>query len=172
MKTHIEHWARVVQQQPVWDERNAVIATLIEPHSSVVDVGAGKMTLRQHARCGRYVPVDCVRVTPETVFADFNAGTVPDLAGQFDYAVCSGLLEHLEDPEAALRVVSTWATYTIFSYCITDTIPAALREGFRNHLSALDVLQLLARLGLTCWLPTTWSGQAIFMCWPAREARP
>ena len=173
MRTHIERWARVAQEHPHWDERNRVIAALIEPGSSVVDVGAGNMTLRDLAPVAVYVPVDCVASCPETVIADFNEGVIPHLVGQFDYAVLSGLLEHIDDPETALRAASSWATYTIFSYCITETVPPGpMREDFRNHLSALDVLQMLARLGLTCWMPTTWSGQAIFMCWPARGARP
>jgi len=163
VKTDLDRWLRVAGEKPHWDERNRMIAALITPGSAVVDVGAGAMTLRDHVHCGVYVPVDCVPTSPEVVLADFNEGLYPNLSGQFDYAVLSGLLEHIDDPEAALRVCSTWATYTIFSYCLAETVPAEFRVGFRNHLSALDLLQMLARLKLTAWMPESWAGQAILV---------
>ena len=171
MRTAFERWERIAEHTHFWEERNRVIAALIPEGAAVVDVGAGTMSLRSYARCGRYVPVDCVRMSPETVHADFNGGEIPDLRGQFDVAVCSGLLEYLDDPEAALRVIASWARCVIFSYCVTETISGEMRGDFHNHLSALDVLLMLARLELVAWMPTTWSGQSIFMAWPAPKLR-
>lgn len=81
---------------PSWIERNRVIGTWIPDGSSVVDIGAGSQNLRDFLPPGcRYQPVDVVPPDAHTLFADFNAYTVPVMERSADVVVCSGVLEYV-----------------------------------------------------------------------------
>jgi SAM-dependent methyltransferase len=88
--------------------RGALTAAL-EPHlrGNLIDIGCGDKPLRHWSRgkVRRHVGVDhpAGMHGPEGVDAYSTAYRIPFRDGAFDAAVCSAVLEHLEEPEAALR---------------------------------------------------------------------
>lgn len=92
----------------LWPSRLALVATLIPPHSSVLDIGAGARGLAAYLPAGcSYHPLD---------LPDFNMDTGPWPDGAYDVAVLAGVLEYSSRPGAVLKHLRMVATRTIITY--------------------------------------------------------
>jgi hypothetical protein len=118
MRTHIRRWRKVAQQPtPLWDERNQFIANLIPAGSSVLDIGSGGQSIKRHLKPGcHYQPCDLVKSTPDVILCDFNAGRFPEISRQYDYVVCSGVMEYIRNPLPFLEAVTSYGSSVIISY--------------------------------------------------------
>ena len=118
VRTKVRQWQRVAAAgTPPWDERNKTIVEFIPAGSSVLDIGCGAQTLRQHLKPGcRYQPCDVVKSSPDVILCDFNAGKFPDIKQSFDYVVCSGVFEYIRRPEEFLEQVSGYGRAVILTY--------------------------------------------------------
>jgi hypothetical protein len=166
MKTDYDRWEKTATQAPSWDERNRFIGAMIPEGASVIDVGAGNMTIRNFipSSCV-YQPVDCVKGCSDTLIADFNNGIIPELGRQYDYAICSGVLEYMQDPGRFLAVVSGWADTILLSYAVTNYKPDAAQrrsDGWFNDLSLADLAVLFAKLDLVPNPVGRWGPHVIF----------
>lgn len=166
MQTDYERWKRTAGEDPIWTERNKHIASLVPPGASVVDVGAGNMTIRSliPESC-HYQPVDCVQGSQETIIADFNKHIIPAFEDRFDVAVCSGVMEYMHDPEEFLRIVTGWAELVILSYAVTDANPDIQNrrdQGWFNDLGYMDLLRMFSEQHLFSRHAGMWQGQVIF----------
>ena len=153
VRTDVRRWARVAGEVPPWDSRNRKIATFIPDGSSVLDLGAGAQTLREHlpSACF-YQPCDIIISSRDIIYCDFNSGEYPVVPFCFDYAVCSGLLEYIRRPEEFLRVVSGYSRNLILSYNLCrkgETILDRLAKGWVNHLSLQQLMASIGAAGLT-----------------------
>lgn len=166
MKTDTERWKKVATEVPTWDERNKLIARMIPSGSSIIDVGAGKMTLREYLPEGcTYQPVDCVQGCDETVIAEFNEGIIPQFEQTYDIAVCSGILEYIKSPLDFMRIVSGWADKIILSYAIlefTPAIPNRRGGGWINDMGLIQLDDLFFYAGLNYRIRAHWSRQLIY----------
>ncbi len=165
-ETNYDRWDRVAHEEPTWNERNELIASTIPAGASVLDVGAGNMTIRSliPASC-RYQPVDCVRGADDTIIADFNKGIIPSFDEPFDIAICSGVMEYIDDPAAFLRIVMGWADLLILSYAVTDAesnIQNRRNQGWFTDLSYMDLLQIFSEQNIFARHAGVWRGQVIF----------
>ena len=108
----LEHWERVAQGTPSWHARSQVIAKHILA-GSVLDVGAGSQTLKQYLPpvC-EYQPCDIVPGTG-VLYCDFNTGDWSAIDQVYDYVVCAGVLEYMEDLLSFLRTVCEFFTHGI-----------------------------------------------------------
>ena len=114
--TDFGRWELNARQKPSWDGRNQLIASWIPPGSSVIDVGAGAMTLEQYLAPGTdYTPLDVVTRSDRTLRVNFNTYEIPQLTRIHDYAVCSGVLEYIIPVHLFLDTVSKWARHIILS---------------------------------------------------------
>src|SRR5882672_6229357 len=80
VRTHVRRWRKVAHAgRPPWDDRNQTIANLIPRGSSVLDVGCGSQSLKNHLKGAcKYQPCDLIKSTPDVIVCDFNAGFFPD----------------------------------------------------------------------------------------------
>jgi len=165
--TDFARWRKVVQETPSWDERNQLIASLIPPGSSVLDIGAGAMTLSRYlARDTHYTPMDTVAASQQTVAVDFNACQIPELSWSYDFAVCSGVLEYILPVHLFLDTVARWAHTIILSYATSDLTPGATarrRNGWLNHLSDAELRRLFVAHGLRLKSTIPWERQLIYI---------
>ncbi len=151
-QTDKSRWRKVATKVPPWDERNQMIAALIPANSAVVDLGCGARTLKARLKPGCvYQPCDVVQSAPEVLLCDFNAGLYPALTRDYDYVVCSGVLEYMRDPMDFLTRISRYGSKILLSYNPAqdgETKISRLGKGWLNHMSQAEVEQLFRQAGL------------------------
>lgn len=98
---------------PSWTGRNKVIAGNINNNSSVLDLGCGHKDLLNYITPRNYLGLDFNNIADiEVNFnEDFN---LPE--GDWDYIVCSGLLEYLVDIPKFIKKIKGKSKNYIVSY--------------------------------------------------------
>lgn len=104
-----------------WEPRIRQIASLVLPGSSVLEFGAGRMTLSKYlpADC-RYTPSDIVDRGPGSIVCDLNSPSLPVFPSH-DVAVFSGVLEYVQDVPRLVAHLSPIVRVFILSYAILET---------------------------------------------------
>jgi hypothetical protein len=152
LRTDKRRWSKVATEVPPWDQRNKLIGALIPAGSSVLDLGCGAMTLKGWLPPGCvYQPCDVVQSAPEVILCDFNEGLYPALDRQFDYVVCSGVLEYMRAPLEFLQRISGYGSKVILSYNPVragEGKMARLAGGWLNHMSQPELESLFRDAGL------------------------
>ena len=140
--------------RPPWDERNKIIAGFIPAGSSVLDIGCGAQTLKQHLPPGcKYQPADLVKSSPHVILCDLNQGLYPDIREKFDYVVCSGVFEYVRRPEEFLRKIPVFGRSVLMSYCPLYPGDSKLQRlgngyGWINHFKKEELEALYDQMGL------------------------
>ena len=160
-------WTKNPRTEPVWDDRNRIIARLIPPQSRVLDLGSGAQTLRRHlAHSCSYVPCDLVQSSPDCEVVDFNLGIYPSMAKTYDYSVASGVLEYLRNPSDFLVRVQVYAPVTILTYEPARVKPRErlrrLSNGFVNHMGQNELEKLFKSSGFRFREVGVWLGQIVY----------
>jgi hypothetical protein len=158
-----ERWSSALHLEQWWDERTAMIAKLVPPHSRVIEFGAGRRQLETFlpAAC-TYTPSDLVDRGAGTIVCDLNRRPLPDLSPVApDVAVFGGVLEYVRDVPSLVG----WLADAGVSICVTsfDPVPAGLgvrgrwREsarrsynGYMNNLTEDRLLRLFQAGGFVC----------------------
>ena len=151
-KNNLRRWTKVSQEIPSWDARNRLIAGIVPPGSSVLDIGAGAQTLRRHLReTSFYTPCDLVQSTSDTILCDFNNGLIPTGLPRHDFAICSGVLEYIRTPAPFLKLLREHGRQVILSYNVRlpeDSLVDRLANDWVNNYNAAEIRQLLIDHGL------------------------
>jgi hypothetical protein len=164
VRTRKPMWRRIAfAGTPEWDERNRIFASFVPSGSSVLDIGCGAQTLRRHLTVGcKYQPCDLIKSSPDVIVCDFNAGNYPAIQDQFDFVICSGVLEYIRNPPEFLNRVSSYGRSVLLSY--NPLLPEAskiprLARGWVNHFRQDELLDLFSNLDLEssvlCWRADT-----------------
>ena len=156
-RNNMELWTKVAHAgKPGWDGRNAIIAGFIPAGSSVLDIGCGPQTLRQHLPAGcRYQPCDMIKSTPDVILCDVNSGLYPQVNERFDYVVCSGVFEYVRNEAEFLSRIPTYAPNVILSYnplspkCHRKTKLERLAGSWVNHHTREELEKTFDAAGLT-----------------------
>ncbi len=125
------------------------MASYISPKESVVDLGCGKMWLKECLKDNVYYPVDYTRRDAQTCVADFNKHEYPPTRS--DVAFVSGALEYVVDYEWFVRQITQSSTKCILSYCTTEAYPDIKereRRAWKNHLTRAEIIDLFTRNGM------------------------
>lgn len=155
IQTDFERWRDAANS---WGARNPlrskIAGSAIPPGSSVLDIGAGSMVLKQYLdpSCG-YQPCDLYPRTPGCLVADLNRDEFPK-GRHYDWAVMLGVLQFLENPGLAASRCREVADNGVFSY------PTATRdepeqkeldwrrqEGWFNALSEERYVEMVRNAG-------------------------
>lgn len=164
--TDIERWKKNLSETPSWDERNQLMAAMVPANSSVLDVGAGSMTIQGYLPPGcSYQPVDCVKGCETTLIAEFNEGLIPVIDRKYDIAICSGVLEYIASPTEFLQTVAAWANKVLLSYAVFEYTPMIAKRragGWINDLNIVQMDQILFDAGLRYRIRAVWKGQLIY----------
>ncbi len=173
--TDFSRWQELSNLKVDWDKRTQIMAGFIPAGSRVIEFGAARLVLPLYLRPGcSYQPADLVKRSDETLVFDLN-GTLPNLPSCYDYAVFSGVLEYVKDPDRVLCWLNGVADGIIFSYAVTDHLSDPItrrRHGWINSLSDTEVRQMICRIGLTCETSSRWEQQHLYVCkFPASVTR-
>jgi hypothetical protein len=156
------------------DERAAFAAQFIAAGARVLDLGCGRMALRNFLPNGcRYQGCDLVAREADTVVCDFNAGEFPsEAAAQADIIVMLGVLETIVDVESFFTHLRLCKRDVLPSYCATDLTGKCDRAalGWVNSFSFFDLARLFDRYGfrIECTAPID-SAQALMRLTPAER---
>jgi len=152
-RTHTNRWHKVAYNgKPSWDARNEIIAAMIPAGSSVIDLGCGAQTLREHlpSQCS-YQPCDLVKSTPDAIVCDFNKGQYPKSDKPYDYVVSSGVLEYIRNHDQFLANIAALGRNIILSYNplqAHETKLQRMSNNWVNHFSKPELEQIFAKHGL------------------------
>jgi len=140
-------WLEVADR---WPGRSAVVASFIEPGSSVLDLGAGAGGLRAH------LPADCTYTGVDIPDFDMNRGRWPE--GRWDVAVMAGVLEYARYPAAAFRHLHDLAPLAIVTYAHSPK----RRDLMWNNISREEIVALAAKAGFASAVEAaSWSQRGI-----------
>jgi hypothetical protein len=132
-------WKDIEYFDERWKDRVKFMAQYIDEGTTVLDLGCGKMSLKNYLpkNC-RYIPVDYRVRSSDTLVADFNKNEFPTLIT--DISFISGSLEYINDYMWFLRTTGEHTHQKIIlSYCVLDTHPDIRKRKqlhWVNHLSA------------------------------------
>jgi hypothetical protein len=158
-------WGNSRFLSPDWDDRNKQIALLIPPGASVLEFGAGRMTLRHYLPEGcTYTPSDLVDRGHATIVCDLNASYLPPFPRQ-EVVVFSGVLEYLNDVERVIQHLRAVTNCFVISYCCLEQYPGTLtrrHHGWVNDFTAEELEGIFDRAGFRCNHVELWHKHRIY----------
>jgi FkbM family methyltransferase len=163
--TDAARWAEFEAMGEGAAERARLAVPLIEPGSTVLDVGAGAMALREVLPAGcRYVPADLLPFDPATRVVDLNDGGFPE--GAHDVVVLLDVVEFVHDTLGVLRAAGEVASHLVVSYRPADgqAPPARRRLGYFNDFGADEIEALLRQAGWRVERAIDGAGVRLFDC--------
>jgi len=126
-----------------WRDRIHLMSKFIPDGSIVMDLGCGKMWLKEMISTSGYIPVDYCDRGFGTQLCDFNNKEFPNKT--VDYSFVSGCLEYVVDPKWFISEIAKASSACIISYCTTDNVAdIGTRKKFCwvNNLSRSDIIEL------------------------------
>src|SRR5262245_2334065 len=158
-------WVPSDSLSAAWDSRTRIIATLIAPSSSVLEFGAGRLTLKDALPAGcTYTSSDLVSRGDGTIVCDLNSEVLPDFP-LHDVVVFSGVLEYINDVPRLGRHLSRTCQVIVTSYAVVDTNRSTLFRrscGWVNDFASDEFRRVFERVGLRCDAVRDWRDQKIF----------
>ena len=100
---------------PKWKQRNKRIAKFIGPNARVLDLGCGSKNLLSYLEH----PIDYIGIDYNQPLADLSINFNYDFqlpAKEWDFIVCSGLLEYLDDLDHFFSHVKNYSKRYIFTF--------------------------------------------------------
>ncbi len=128
-----------------WDYRVKTVAELIpEEVSSVMDLGAGAMSIRQYlGEDVKYFPVDYCKRSEETVVCDMENHEFPDI--KTDCIVASGIIEYMSDVKWFVDSICGACDTAVISYIPIEKMGDYFirqHEGWKNNLMIMDLCRM------------------------------
>lgn len=166
-QSDFSRWKKNSSLHTSWDERTLLISKLIPSNSSVLEFGAGKMTLKKHIEdtC-TYTPSDFVdRGETDFLIYDLNATRLPLLNKKYDVAVFSGVLEYVNNIPRLINSLSKDIPYIITSYAINELNSGTIfrrKSGWVNDYSSKEFIHIFTNYGYKCEKKIIWNNQRIF----------
>jgi hypothetical protein len=151
----LTRWGNVASYLPEWVGRAQIVGSYLSGCLSVLDVGAGTQTLKRFVR-GRYIPVDCVKLTPDVITLDLDSDwTATDLPAS-DGVAMVGVLEHTKNPVSVIAKMAPIGSVWAVSYMDS--------KRHKNHkLISLGELEIeFARAGFDVEQSKMWNGQKVY----------
>lgn len=173
-RSDYSRWSQTDNLREEWDGRTRALAAFIQPGSRIVELGAGRCSLREFLpdNC-EYTPSDIVDRGPGTFICDLNKRPLPSLESFApDIVVMSGVLEYVNDPEQAVQWLASQTKQLALSYrCVPPDLSnrkrlrvwaERSRHGWVNHLEESGLLELFANAGFVCRDRSTWELHTLF----------
>lgn len=163
--TNIARWSNLKES---YDDRIEYMAQFIKPDSSVLDLGAGSLALKNYLPAGcRYQSCDIVSREATTIVCNFNKNEFPP-PKRYDYVFCSGLLEYINDLPGFMSQIRNYSDNFIVSYVATKSKGKKRikkREGLDwvNHYNFIDIVKIFLGNGYRINQVTDFVSQKVFI---------
>lgn len=143
------NWRDIEYFNRKWKIRIRKMSEFIEPDCSVVDLGCGRMWLKNYLpQTVKYFPVDYKYRGADCIVQDFNQLQYPDVDA--DTAFVSGCLEYIDEPRWFVSEICRNQTMCVLSYCTTEYFPdemVRMKKAWVNSLSETQVISLFKDFG-------------------------
>jgi hypothetical protein len=142
-RTDINRWEENRNLYKDWDERTAILGSLVENDASVIEFGAGNKSLRKYipGNCF-YTPTDIVRRSSDFLICDLNETIDIDLSN-YDTAVFSGVLEYVYDIDKVFEQLPDNIRTVLLSYSCKDISQAnRLENGWLSDYSSEELEEI------------------------------
>ena len=162
-QSDFQRWGNMDGLSKSWDSRTIQIAKLIEPETSVIEFGAGRLVLKAalNESCS-YTPSDIVNRGEGTIICDLNEEVLP-LFQAYDVAVFSGVLEYINDVPKLILHLSNYVNVILASYAVTEKNKSnRLSGGWVNDYSTNQFINVFENSGFHCVHTEEWKSQVIF----------
>lgn len=146
-----------------WNQRTAILASMIREGANIIEFGAGNMALKNH------LPPDC-SYTPSDIFKRSEGMLVCDLNGKiefnlapFDTAVFSGVFEYVYNVDKVFRQLSESIDNVVLSYACSDISNAnRLKSGWLSDYSKNELEGIFEKHSYQIVEYKEWRNQSIF----------
>ncbi len=130
-----------------WKTRIKSMAKYIQPNTSVIDLGCGKMWLKEYiGKNINYYPVDYLKRAEDSIVCDFNKLQFPKISAECSFV--SGCLEYVDNPAWFINKITQNSNKCIISYCTFDDFPninERKKLGWVNSLNENELISLFKK---------------------------
>jgi hypothetical protein len=143
-------WSAIEYFDPSWSNRIKTMAQYITPGKSVLDLGCGKMWVRNYIQPSAYYPVDYADRGLGTIVCDFNKKEFP--AENADIAFVSGAMEYVTDAKWFISCIAKRCDECVISYCLLEDFPSPAfrrKQAWVNDYSRDEIVKMFSDAGLT-----------------------
>ncbi len=158
-----ERWKETKELFVDWNQRTAILASMINQGANIIEFGAGNMALKNHLPpdCS-YTPSDIYKRSEEMLECDLNERIEFDLA-RFDTAVFSGVFEYVYDLDEVFQQLSKSIDNIVFSYACKDISNAnRLKSGWLSDYSKKEIEDIFKKYNYQIIEYKEWRNQSIF----------
>lgn len=127
-----------------WKKRIEIMSNYIKPGETVLDLGCGKMWLKEYLKQDNlYIGVDYKVRGENTLLCNFNLKEFPKF--KVDISFVSGTLEYINNLGWFIGQISYYSNSCVASYCATNHFPDIKfrkKLGWVNHLSDEEIISV------------------------------
>lgn len=151
----IQRWSDLKNYSTRWHSRSQIAGSYLKDCRSLLDIGSGNQSLSSYFN-GKYIPVDCVQIYPETIVVDLDGDFDLSIFPETDAIALIGVLEHVADPLKTLSKLAPLGHTWVVSYMDKD-------KHERYNLISLKRLQIaFDDIGLRIVEKQEWRNQMIY----------
>lgn len=159
-------WKNQASLAPKWNERTILMSKHIEPGSKVIEFGAGNTILEKHLpeKCS-YLPTDITKRDNIEVICDLNRLPLPDLVGDFNTAVFSGVLEYVFSIKDLIKALPNSIDNVVASYGSLDHAVSKVERryhGWVNDHTSEEIIDIFDVNNFQVSHQSIWRNQHIF----------
>ncbi len=158
-----ERWKQTDELYVDWDQRTAILASMIVQGANIIEFGAGNMALKNQLPLDcYYTPSDIYARTPEILVCDLNENIPFDLT-KYDTAVFSGVFEYVYEVGKVFRQLSDSIDNVVLSYACSDISTAnRLKSGWLSDYSKKELEAIFEKYDYKIVDYKEWRKQSIF----------
>jgi hypothetical protein len=154
---------------PGWTGRNEALAKFIHNGSSILDLGCGSRDILRYVTTSAYCGIDYF----DNEFADIQLDLNTDFnlpEGKWDYILCSGLLEYLEDVSHFFFRIKHKANSYVFTYWQNATAQGSGIVNERAPKNVVDFEEILSE-HFIIEKQDCWKSHNIYVCSMKNEGK-
>lgn len=162
-KTDHKRWKQAEELYIDWDERTAILASMIPRGANIIEFGAGNMALKKQLppNC-TYTPSDLYNRGEGMLECDLNSQIEFSLA-PYDTAVFSGVFEYVYDVDKVFQQLSDYIENVVLSYaCIDISNADRLKSGWLSDYSREELETIFKKYSYEIVEYKEWRNQSIF----------
>ena len=144
-----ERWSNIDSYSKTWEDRTRLMSSLIQPHCSVIEFGAGVNPISNYLPNNHCMITDFVNKPGfEFNYYDLNSDKLVDF-GLYDYGVFSGVLEYIHRLPSKISYISNRCKIIITSYATSDEYPKNREKaGWVNSYSNTEFIEIFKGVGM------------------------